>query len=108
MTETILTQIDNQDLKRHNDLNEYAKAPWLTLEEFENNLKDTSQNYTNYYTKVMMKYERKIENLKKHFLFREEALEEALKQIKIDRNEKIEQSQMAREDVESQFTKFIQ
>ena len=38
-TEDVLTQIDQQDLKCFNDIAEYAKGPWMTLEEFEISLK---------------------------------------------------------------------
>ena len=52
-------------------------------------------------------FEKKIDHMKEQFLFREEALEQALLNHKLKSAETIEQNQMLREDIESQFIKFI-
>lgn len=106
-TQKILTQISEQDLKVYNDIKEYAAGPWMVLEEFEKSLKGTTQSHAMYFNKMKRYYESKIDNIKDKFLFREEALEQALLNYKLDSMQTIEGYRMAAEDIESQFTRFI-
>lgn len=52
-------------------------------------------------------YERKLNYQKSSYVFREEAMEQALLEIKLHAQTQVERYQMEKEDIESQFTRFI-
>ncbi|CAI2365470.1 unnamed protein product [Moneuplotes crassus] len=105
--EGILTSIDSHD-EIFRDLDNYALGPWKTLREFEKSLRQSTQFYILQYSKMDSFYRRQIETIRSKCSFREEAFEQALLQLKLKHRLEIEQYQMERENVESQFTAFIQ
>ena len=105
--EEILNEINNQDLDQFRDLEDYAKGPWMTLKEFEESLKKSAQSHIIKYTNMVNFYERKLSYIQNQTAFRDEALELAMLYTKLTWNEQVEQSQMEKEDIDSQFLRFM-
>ena len=105
--EELLEQINSQDYSRYNNLDDYASGPWKTLKQFEKSLKNSTNGYILQYNKMKDFYERKIKDLQRKFSFREEALEEALLNTKLKCQQEVTRSEMEKEDILSQFNKFL-
>ena len=89
------------------ELSEYADGPWLTLAEFEKSLKNSAQSHVLQYTQMANSYERRLADMRQKCAFREEALHAALHQVKLDAQSSVERATMQKEDIESQFNRFI-
>ena len=79
----------------------------MTLKEFEENLKKSELGHQARYNKMVNNYEKKINYIQHKTAFRDEAIELAMLYNKIICNEKVEQSQMEKEDIDSQFFRFM-
>jgi cation transport regulator ChaC len=81
--EEVLNQINDQKLDKFKNIDEYSKGPWMKLKEFEKSLKNSEQSQAILFKKMQDFYERKLKLIQERAAFREEAMEQALLNLKL-------------------------